>query len=60
MMGWLWTLVTILGPILLIAAIVWAWLRNRKPAPGEIARADRGARELRAEIEEDEARENAP
>lgn len=60
MTGWLWTLVTILGPLLLIAAIVWAYLRNRKPAPGEIARAERGARELREELEEDEARRNAP
>ena len=35
MTGWLWTLITILGPLLLIAAIVWAYLRNRNPAPGE-------------------------
>jgi hypothetical protein len=60
MMGWLWTLITILGPILLIGAIIWAYLRNRRPRPGEIARAERGARELREEIEEDEARRGAP
>ena len=60
MTGWLWTLITIVGPLLLIAAIVWAWLRNRNPAPGEIARAEQGARELREEIEEDEAKGGAP
>ncbi len=60
MTGWLWSLATILGPILLIAAIVWAFLRNRNPPPGEIERAERGARELRHDIEEDEARRNAP
>lgn len=60
MTGWLWSLITILGPILLIGAIVWAYLRNRKPRAGEIARAERGARELREELEEDEARRGAP
>ena len=60
MTGWLWSLATILGPILLIAAIVWAFLRNRNPRPGEIERAERGARELRQDIEEHEARRNAP
>jgi hypothetical protein len=55
-MGWLWTLATIVGPLLLIGAIVWAYLRNRRASPGEIARAERGARELREEIEEDERR----
>jgi len=60
MNGVMWSLVTILGPALLIAAIVWAYLRNRNPRPGEIARAEEGARELREEIAEEEARENAP
>jgi hypothetical protein len=60
MNGWLWSLSTIVGPILLMAVILWAWLRNRNPRPGEIARAERGARELRQDIEEDEAREGAP
>ncbi|HYD24573.1 MAG TPA: hypothetical protein VEB68_07230 [Croceibacterium sp.] len=60
MTGWLWTLITILGPILLIAAIVWAWLRNKGGSRGEVARAERGAREVREEIEQDEARDDAP
>ena len=59
-MGWFWSLATILGPILLIGAIIWAFLRNRNPRPEELARAERGARELREEIEEEEARRGAP
>ena len=60
MMGWLWTLITIVGPILLIGAIVWAWLRTKGPRPEEIARAERGARELREELEEEETRRGEP
>jgi hypothetical protein len=60
MSGWFWSLMTVLGPVLLLAAIGWATLRNRNPAPGEIARAERGARDLREEIEDDEARDSAP
>ena len=59
MSGWLWSLVTILGPILFIGVLVWAYLRNRNPRPGEIARAEQGARELRRDLEEDEARDGA-
>ena len=44
MTGWLWTLITILGPLLLIGEIAWATLRNRNTRPGEIARAEHGAR----------------
>jgi len=60
MTGWLWTLITILGPLLLIGVLIWAFARNRHPRPGEIARAEQGARELRAELEDDEARRDAP
>jgi hypothetical protein len=60
MTGWLWTLITILGPVLLIAAIVWAFLRNRNPRPNEIERAERGARELRRQLDEEEARRGEP
>ena len=58
-MGSLWPLITILGPILLLVAIIWATLRNRGSRE-DIARADRGARELREEIERDEARDGTP
>jgi hypothetical protein len=60
MTGWLWTLITILGPVLLIGVILWAYFRNRNPSPGEIAQAERGARELREELEEEEAQRGEP
>ena len=43
----LWSLITVVGPILLIAAIIWAYLRNRTAGRASVARAERGARELR-------------
>lgn len=55
----IWPVVTVVGPVLLIGAIIWATLRNRG-SPEDIARADRGARELREEIERDEAKDGAP
>ena len=56
----LWPLVTVVGPILLLAVIVWAYVRNRTADRASVARAERGARELREELEEDEARSGAP
>ena len=38
---------TVLGPILLLAALVYAWLRNRKTSRSVDRAAERGARELR-------------
>lgn len=48
------------GAALLLGAIVYATLRTRGGPPGQIARAERGARELREEIEQDEARRGSP
>lgn len=53
MMGWLWTLITILGPILLIGAIIWAVMRNRGGSRAQVARAEEGAKEVREEIRRD-------
>lgn len=54
----IWTLVTILGPILLVAAIVWAFARNRAAGRASVEQAERGAARLREQLErEDEARE---
>ena len=50
----IWTLVTILGPVLLIAAIVYAFIRSRSTSRREEIEGERGARELRHELEEDE------
>jgi hypothetical protein len=56
----LWFVIDIVAPALLIAAIIWVWLRNRKASRRSFERAERGARELRQELEEDEARRGAP
>jgi hypothetical protein len=44
--GFEWSLLTILGPILLFAVILWATLKNRKPSPGEIERTEAATHEL--------------
>ena len=51
MAGGIWSIAIILGPILLIGAIIWAFLRNRGASSSTTARAERGAEELRDEIE---------
>lgn len=43
---------TVLGPIVLLAVIVYAWARNRKTRNSVDRRAERGARELREELSE--------
>jgi hypothetical protein len=50
MEGWMWVLMDIVGPILLIGAIIWVFLRNRKPSRDEIERSERGARDLREQL----------
>lgn len=52
----LWSVMTVLGPVLLIAVLIWAFMRNRGGSQAEIDRAERGARDLREEIDQDEAR----
>ena len=41
-----WSLLTIVGPILLFAAILYATLKNRKPKPGDVERTERATHEL--------------
>ncbi len=53
MSGWLWSLVTILGPILLIGVIIYAFVRNRTGPRRQVDRAERGAVEFRKELERD-------
>ena len=43
---------TVLGPIFLLAVIVYAWARNRKTRNSVDRKAERGARELREELSE--------
>lgn len=44
-------IVTIIGPILLLGVLIWAWLRTRQAGRRSELEADRGARELREDIE---------
>lgn len=46
-----WGIVVVVGPILLIAAIIYATLRNRKAKGATERRADLGAKRLREDIE---------
>ena len=53
------SLMNIIGPVLLIGVLVWAWSRNRRAPRGSEARADAGAERLYDEIQvEDEKRGN--
>ena len=52
-MGSLWSLVTILGPIVLIGVVIYAYVRNKRAPDANFEKAERGARELREEIHED-------
>lgn len=42
---------TIVGPILLLGVLIWAWLRNRQASRSNEIEAERGARALREDIE---------
>ncbi len=43
---------TVIGPILLLGAIIWAWTRNRKTSDRVDRKAEQGARDLQRELEE--------
>lgn len=51
MAGGFWGVVLIGGPILLIVVFIWAFLRNRAASGRTVDRAERGAAELRDDIE---------
>ncbi len=46
----IWPIVTIVGPILLMAIIIFAWWRNRQAPKSNLREAEHGAKELRDEI----------
>ena len=55
----LWGLATIVGPILLLAVIVWAWASNRKRGAVSERQADAGAARLYDKVQaEDERKGN--
>jgi hypothetical protein len=56
--GFSWTLLTILGPILLFVVLLWAVLRSRKAKPGEIERTERATHDLYKEEDLAHRRDN--
>ena len=50
--GGSWGIITIVGPLLLAAVLLWALLRNRRTRPGEADRTEAATRELYREEEE--------
>ena len=44
---------TVIGPIILLAVIVWAWMRSRNTSRADRERGEAGARELRRDIAND-------
>lgn len=55
-MGWLWILVTGIGVIMLGAAMFYAWRANKHDSKSHVAQAEHGAKTVRDELVEDEAR----
>ena len=56
--GEFWSIIVIVGPILLLAPIVYGWWSNRKMSNSKERRSDAGVRELRREIEEEPEKRN--
>jgi hypothetical protein len=59
----LWIVIDIAGPLLLIVAIIWLTLRGRKDRrehPEKIAAGEQGARNLRRQLDEEEAARGDP
>jgi hypothetical protein len=54
MSGPLWSIATVVGPLLLLALIIWAWARNR--ARHNQGEADAGARRLEKQINAEDQR----
>ncbi|WP_114227278.1 MULTISPECIES: hypothetical protein [Sphingomonas] len=53
-----WTIVTILGPILLVLAIAWAMIRNRQQSADSVERTEEATRQNYRD--EQAAHENEP
>ena len=53
-MGWLWSTMTVLGPLLLLGVVIWATLSNLRGGRQNFDEAERGAMKVREEIEEDQ------
>ncbi|MCH2486340.1 MAG: hypothetical protein MK010_01160 [Erythrobacter sp.] len=53
-MAEIWSITVIVGPIILIAAIIYAWLRNRNARKSTLREADRGAKRVQEKVERDQ------
>ena len=53
MEGVMWLLINFVGPFLLLAVLVWAFLRNRSAGRRNFEEAERGARQVREDIQRD-------
>lgn len=49
----IWGIVLILGPMILLGVIIWAYARNKAAGPRNLEQAERGAERLREQIERD-------
>ncbi len=56
----LWGWVPAIGGFVLAAVLLWAALKNRQSPPSEIERSERGARELREELDREGENAQAP
>jgi len=54
----LWSLLTVVGPILLLAVLLWAVLRNRASTPREVERTEHATHDLRERIDAEEKRDD--
>ena len=59
MSGGFWSLLTILGPLLLGAVIAWSLLKNRKEPKSEIERTERATADLYKEQDAQDKRDDA-
>lgn len=53
-MSTMWLFAVAIGPLLLIGFIIYATRRNKRDSAANIARAERGAEEVREEIAREE------
>ena len=53
-MAEIWKFVVVVGPIILIAAFIYARLRNRNAGEANLRQADRGAERIQEKIERDQ------
>ena len=56
--GFSWSLLTIVGPILLLIVLLWAVLRNRRATPADIERTEQATSELYKEEDAAHRRDN--